>query len=322
MDRDNRWERVQKAYDAMVAADAPVFDDPLDLIAQSYAQGTMDEFVIPHAARDFQGVQDGDALVMMNFRADRARQILRALLQPDFSGFERQKKVAWSDILGVSEYAEDLNPYIKTLFPSQVIFNGMGDIVAHAGKKQLRIAETEKYPHVTFFFNGGQEEKFEGEKRIMVPSPKVATYDMKPEMSAFEVTSALTKAIESKEFDFIVVNFANTDMVGHTGNFDAAVRAVQAIDACLGQLEAAVRHAGGMLLVTADHGNAEQMTDHSGEMHTAHSHNLVPVLLINGPKDVKKLKSGSLVDVGPTLLELMNIGVPSDMTGHSLLVHE
>jgi 2,3-bisphosphoglycerate-independent phosphoglycerate mutase len=259
-------------------------------------------------------MKDGDGVLMANFRADRAREILTALLDPAFDGFARARVVAFAGAAGLVEYSDKLSAFLSTIFPPQRLTNVMGEVVAKAGLKQLRIAETEKYAHVTFFFNGGEEGQFAGEERILVPSPKVATYDLKPEMSAFEVTDKLVAAIDAGGFDFIVVNYANTDMVGHTGNLDAAIKAVEAVDTCLGRLEAAVRKAGGVLLITADHGNAEQMIDReTGQPHTAHTLNLVPVVLVGAGKIA--LRNGRLADVAPTLLEIMGLKRPAEMTG-------
>jgi len=246
---------------------------------------------------------------------------LTALLDPAFDGFDRGRVVDFATTLGMIEYSDALNPFIAPLFPSIELENVFGDILAQSGCKQLRIAETEKYAHVTFFFNGGQEQKFDGEERILVASPDVATYDLKPEMSAREVTDKLVAAIRSGTFDFILVNYANTDMVGHTGDFDAAVKAVETVDACLGRLRQAVTEAGGTMLVTADHGNAEMMTEPaSGAPHTAHTKNLVPAILIGAAQNIGALKDGCLADVAPTMLALMNLQQPPEMSGQSLLI--
>jgi 2,3-bisphosphoglycerate-independent phosphoglycerate mutase len=265
-------------------------------------------------------MQDGDGLLMFNYRSDRAREILTALLDPMFDGFRRNRLVKFADAVGMVEYSAALNEFLKTLFPPVVIKMGLGETVARAGLKQLRIAETEKYAHVTFFFNGGEERQFEGEDRILVPSPKVATYDLKPEMSAPEVTDKLVEAIGSGKYDLIVVNFANTDMVGHSGILPAAIKAVEAVDTSLGRLMEAVKKAGGVMLITADHGNAEQMYDEeTHQKHTQHTLNRVPALLFNGPAGVRSLKDGKLADVAPTMLALMQVCQPAEMTGHSLL---
>jgi 2,3-bisphosphoglycerate-independent phosphoglycerate mutase len=287
MDRDNRWERVEAAYAAM-------------------AEG--------------EGMADGDGVLMANFRADRAREILSALLDPDFDGFARTRRMEFAAATGLVDYSAALAQLMTAIFPPIVLDNVLGQVVADAGLKQLRIAETEKYAHVTFFLNGGREEVFPGEDRILVPSPKVATYDLQPEMSAREVTDRLVEAVESAKYDLIVVNYANADMVGHTGIMEAATRAVEAVDECLGRLEAAVRATGGALLITADHGNAENMRDAAtGQPHTAHTHNLVPVLLAPDGKHATRIADGRLSDLAPTILELMGIARPAEMTGRSLI---
>jgi 2,3-bisphosphoglycerate-independent phosphoglycerate mutase len=320
MDRDKRWERVIVAYDAMVDAKGESATTPRDSIEKGYAAKLDDEFVLPTVIDGYAGMKDGDALLMFNYRSDRAREILTALLDPRFDGFNRNRVVAFGAAVGMVEYSAALNPFLKTLFPPAIIKMGLGETVSRAGLKQLRIAETEKYAHVTFFFNGGEERVFEGEERILVPSPKVKTYDMKPEMSAPEVTDKLVEAIGSGKFDLIVVNYANTDMVGHTGDLAAATRAVEAVDGCLGRLMPAIQAAGGVMFVTADHGNAEQMYDEqSHQKHTQHTLNRVPALLFNGPASVHSLSDGKLADVAPTMLALMGVPQPVEMTGRSML---
>jgi 2,3-bisphosphoglycerate-independent phosphoglycerate mutase len=325
MDRDKRWERVALAYAALVDARGERAADALAAVAQSYAKNVTDEFVLPTAIGAYAGMKDGDGVVMANFRADRAREILQALLDPGFNGFARARIVSFSAALGMVEYSDQLNRFMPAIFKPVELRNVMGEIVAARGLKQLRIAETEKYAHVTFFFNGGDERELPGEERILVPSPKIATYDLKPEMSAYEMTDRLVAAIDSGKFDFILVNYANTDMVGHTGDLEAATRAVEAVDTCLGRVADAVARQGGALLITADHGNAEMMLDpETGQPHTAHTTNPVPVMLVNGGGVGRNapiaLKNGKLADVAPTLLELMGIDPPADMTGHSLIV--
>jgi 2,3-bisphosphoglycerate-independent phosphoglycerate mutase len=257
---------------------------------------------------------------MANFRADRVRQLMTALLDPDFAGFERKRRPRFAAALGMSEYSAELNRFHAVLFPAQDLSDTLGELLARAGKHQLRIAETEKYAHVTFFFNGGEERPFAGEERILVPSPKVATYDLKPEMSAYEMTDKLVAAIESGRFDFAVVNYANTDMVGHSGKLAPAIAAVEAVDRCLGRLETAIKHVGGAMLVTADHGNAEVMCDPmTGGPHTAHTLNRVPLVLVNAPAGIAGLGDGELADIAPTLLALLALPQPAAMTGHSLL---
>src|SRR6266446_10081406 len=320
MDRDKRWERVARAYDAIVDAKGPRFKDAKTAIEKSYEDGANDEFVIPCAIGDYAGARDGDALLFANFRPDRAREISTALLDPAFDGFPRARFPHLSAAAGMTEYSEALKTFMGALFPPEEITETLGELFAERGLRQLRIAETEKYPHVTFFLNGGRETQYPGEDRIMVPSPKVATYDLQPEMSAPEVTDKLVEAIGSGKYDLIIVNYANPDMVGHTGNLAAAVKAVEAVDACLGRLMEAVKKAGGVLLVTADHGNAEQMYDETThQKHTQHTLNRVPALLFNAPANVRSLNDGKLADVAPTLLALMRVPQPREMTGHSLL---
>lgn len=328
MDRDKRWDRVERAYRALVSGEGAAASDPLAAIAASYAKEVTDEFVEPAVIGGYAGMDDGDGVLMANFRADRAREILAALLDPAFDGFRRDRIIRFAAAAGMVEYAEAHNRWLTALFPAVEIRDTLGEAVAKAGLKQLRIAETEKYAHVTFFLNGGREEVFEGEERILIPSPKVATYDLKPEMSAFEVTEALVRAIESGDFDLIVVNYANGDMVGHTGKLAAAIQAVEVVDRCLGTLASAVERAGGCLLITADHGNAERMKDpETGERHTAHTMNKVPILLF-GTEAVAgadfnladgRLADGRLADIAPTLLALLGLPQPAAMTGRSLL---
>jgi 2,3-bisphosphoglycerate-independent phosphoglycerate mutase len=320
MDRDKRWERVEQAWHALVLGEGERAADGAAAIAAAYAAGKTDEFVPPTVIAGYAGMRDGDGVLCGNFRADRVREILAALLDPGFAGFRRPRTVKFAAALGLTEYSAELNPLMQTLFPPEDVTDTFGEVVSHAGLSQLRIAETEKYAHVTFFFNGGREAEFPGESRILVPSPKVATYDLKPEMSAPEVTEKLVEAIEARRFDVVVVNFANTDMVGHTGDVAAAVQAVEAVDRCLGRLAAAVARAGGCLLITADHGNAEMMRDPAtGQPHTAHTLNPVPLLLVNPPAGVTGLSDGRLADIAPTLLQLLGLRQPSAMTGRSLL---
>lgn len=319
MDRDKNWDRVGKAYQAMVAAKGEAADSALAAIDQSYAKEKYDEFVAPTVIGDYAGMKDGDGILMANFRADRAREILTALLDPAFDGFD-PVSVKFAAALGMVEYSKDHNAFLDTLFPADELQNVLGAVVASHGLKQLRIAETEKYAHVTFFFNGGAEAVFDGEERILVPSPKVATYDLQPEMSAPEVTDKLVDAIENERFDLIVVNFANTDMVGHTGVLSAAVKAVETVDASIGRLADALAKVGGAMLVTADHGNAEQMKDpKTGQAHTAHTLNPVPLVLVGTGAEVAGLTKGRLADVAPTLLDLMGLEQPVEMTGRSLI---
>jgi 2,3-bisphosphoglycerate-independent phosphoglycerate mutase len=319
MDRDNRWDRVEKAWRAIVLADAPHVAEAIDAVTAAHAKDVTDEFVPPVVVGDYAGMQDGDSVLCFNFRADRVRQILAALLEPDFDRFSRPRVPKLAVAAAMTQYSTRLEALMATLFPPQDLAHVLGQVVAEAGRTQLRIAETEKYPHVTYFLNGGREEPFPGEERILVPSPKVATYDLQPEMSAPEVTDRAVEAIRSGRFDLIVLNFANPDMVGHTGKLDAAIKAVETVDAGLGRIAEAVAAAGGALLVTADHGNAELMRDpETGGPHTAHTTNPVPVLLQGGPEGAR-LRDGRLADVAPTLLALMGLAQPAAMTGRSLL---
>jgi len=322
MDRDKRWDRVEKAYDAIIDASGRRFDDALAALDASYAEAVTDEFVLSSVLGDYAGVEDGDVLLFANFRADRAREISAALLDKGFEGFTRRRVARFAAAAGLTEYSEKLKALMASVFPPEDVRETLGEVIAGRGMKQLRIAETEKYAHVTFFLNGGREDQFAGEDRILVPSPKVATYDHKPEMSAYQVTEKLEEAILSGQYDLIVCNYANPDMVGHTGVMDAAVKAVGAIDECLGRLRAALEKAGGLMLLTADHGNIEMMKDpKTHEPHTAHTTLEVPVIAFGAPQG-SRLKNGRLADVAPTLLELMEISQPALMTGHSLLVRE
>ena len=317
MDRDNRWDRTQAAYDAITMGKGPKFADPLDYIHASYDQGIFDEFVTPGVQENYTGMADGDVLLMANFRADRVRQILNALLVPAFDKFIPDKKIHFAATVGMTQYSEDLNNYITYLFPPEQIQDTLGAVIASKGMNQLRIAETEKYAHVTFFFNGGSDQRNHKEEHVLIPSPKVRTYDLKPSMSAMEITDVLLSNLNS--FDFFVVNYANADMVGHSGNFEAAVQAVECLDECFAKLEKAVFKMSGTLIVTADHGNVEAMIDeHTHQPHTAHSTNPVPFLVIGQSKCMTLKPHGGLADVGPTILDLMGIPKPTAMTGESL----
>jgi 2,3-bisphosphoglycerate-independent phosphoglycerate mutase len=321
MDRDKRWDRVQLAFDAMVLGKGNAAADALSAIKAGYDAGQTDEFLRPTAIAGYSGMGDGDGLLMGNFRADRAREILEALVDPAFNGFSRERTPAFAARLGLTEYSSHLNAFLTPLFPAESLSRILGEIVSEAGLTQLRIAETEKYAHVTFFFNGGREQVYPGEDRILIPSPKVATYDLAPAMSAKEVTDRLVEAIDAGRYNVIVVNYANGDMVGHTGILAAAIVAAETVDACLGRLEAAVAKAGGVLLVTADHGNAELMRDpETGEPQTAHTTGPVGVVLANAPAAIAGLRDGRLADVAPTLLALLKLPQPAEMTGQSLLV--
>ena len=322
MDRDKRWDRVEKCHNAIVDAKGRRFDDVFAALDASYAEDVTDEFVVPSVLGSYAGVEDGDVLLFANFRADRAREICTALLDKGFEGFSRPRMAHFSSAAGLTEYSEALKPLMAAIFPPEDVRETLGEVIAEHDMKQLRIAETEKYAHVTFFLNGGREDQFAGEDRILVPSPKVATYDLKPEMSAYQVTEKLEEAIASGKYDLIVCNYANPDMVGHTGVMDAAVKAVDTIDECLGRLRAALEKAGGAMLLTADHGNIEMMKDpQTHEPYTAHTTLDVPIIAFGAPRGTR-LQNGRLADVAPTMLDLMEIPKPAVMTGHSLLVKE
>lgn len=319
MDRDKRWDRVEKAYNALVLGKADSgFENAVEAVEQSYANSVNDEFILPNVNKNYNGMKDGDAIFMVNFRADRARQILTALTSDNFKEFKRGKLIKFSNALGMVEYSEELNKAISCVFPNEVVQNTLGEIIANKGMKQLRIAETEKYAHVTFFFNGGEEKVFAGEERIMVQSPKVATYDLQPEMSAHEVTDKLIEAIRSNKYDLIVCNYANGDMVGHTGIMEAAIKAVETLDDCMGKLRTEIEKAGGVMLITADHGNVEEMVDEKGLPHTQHTVGDVPFVLVNFDNKAK-LKDGRLCDIAPTILDIMGISKPAEMNGVSLI---
>lgn len=318
MDRDNRWERVEKAWRAMVLGEGEAFATADAAIAAAYAGNVTDEFILPAAIGGYAGMKDGDGLLSFNFRSDRIREILNAVLEPGFAGFARPRVPRLVKAVSMTSYSAELDKVMPALFPPQTLANGLGETVARAGRTQIRMAETEKYPHVTYFFNGGEETPYPGEERVMVPSPKVATYDLQPEMSAPELTAKAVEAIGTGGYDLIVLNFANPDMVGHTGVLAAAVKAVETVDAGLGAIAEAVERQGGALLVTADHGNCELMLDpETGKPHTAHTTNPVPLMLIGGQG--KGLAEGRLADVAPTLLALMGLTQPAEMTGQSLL---
>ncbi len=319
MDRDNRWDRVSQAYDVMVCAAGARAPTAAAAIKAAHAAGRTDEFIPATAIGDYAGMQDGDGLLCFNFRADRVREILAALVDPAFAGFPRATTIRFAAAAGMTEYSAALNPHLATLFAPQSMADILGAAVAAAGLRQLRMAETEKYPHVTYFLNGGEETPYPGEDRIMVPSPKVATYDLQPEMSAPELTDKAVAAIASGTYDLIVLNYANADMVGHTGSLDAATRAVEAVDTGLGRIAEAIRAASGALFVTADHGNAEMMRDPAtGGPHTAHTTNPVPAMLL-GAAAGTTIADGRLADIAPTLLALLGVPQPAAMTGRSLL---
>lgn len=322
MDRDNRWDRVQPAYDMLTLGKAAYqFDDVSAALEAAYQRDEDDEFVqatlIGNDADSPASVADGDVVVFMNFRADRAREITRAFVADEFDGFQREVRPKLSEFVMLTEYAADIDA--SCAYPPQTLDNVLGQYLADQNKTQLRIAETEKYAHVTFFFNGGREEPFKNEDRTLIPSPDVKTYDLKPEMSAFELTDELVAAIRSGKYDAIICNYANGDMVGHTGNFDAAVKAVEAVDKCLGQIVTAIEETGGELLITADHGNVEQMLDpETNQPLTSHTSGPVPLVYV-GTSGRQFVSDGSLSDLAPTLLSLLNIPVPEEMTGKVLL---
>jgi len=322
MDRDQRWDRVERAYNLLQRGEAPFHaETAVAALDAAYARNENDEFVQPTAIHPHDSLpvrmNDGDVVVFMNFRADRARQMTRAFVNEHFDGFARRSRASLADFVMLTRYADDIET--SCAFETETPANTFGEHLSRLGLTQLRIAETEKYAHVTFFFSGGREAPFPGEERILVPSPKVATYDQQPEMSAIEVTDKLVEAIESRRFDAIICNYANGDMVGHTGIFEAAVKAVETLDRCLGRVVAAVRSTGGQCLITADHGNVEQMTDPAtGQAHTAHTCEPVPFVYV-GDADIRFRGNGILADVAPTLLTLMGLPVPKEMTGRTLI---
>ena len=318
MDRDNRWDRVEAAYRAIMRGEGGQAKTAAEAVSAAYAAAKTDEFIPATVIGGYDGVKGGDGVFCLNFRADRAREILTAIGDPDFDSFETGERPKVAAFLGMVEYSDRIATYIATVFPKRKLVNTLGAWVADHGRTQFRLAETEKYPHVTFFLNGGKETAEKGEERYMAPSPKVATYDLQPEMSAAEVTDHFVGAIE-KGYDLIVVNYANPDMVGHTGDLKAAITACEAVDQGLARVLTALKKAGGAMIVTADHGNCETMVDPvTGGPHTAHTTNPVPVILVGGPKGAK-LRNGRLSDLAPTLLQLMGLPKPEEMTGESLI---
>ena len=316
MDRDNRWERVVKAYSAMVYGEGVKATDPVAAVQESYDKEVTDEFVVPVVVEGGDTIKENDSIIFFNFRPDRAREITRTFVDPDFEGFERKNGFFPVSFVCMTQYDATM-PNVDVAFKPQSLKNTLGEYISDKGLAQLRIAETEKYAHVTFFFNGGVEKQYEGEDRILVKSPAVATYDMQPEMSAYEVTDKLVKAIKSGKYDMIILNFANCDMVGHTGIFDAAVKAVEAVDECVGKVTDAIAEMGGVALITADHGNADKMVEDDGKPFTAHTTNPVPFCVIG--YDCKLREGGVLADIAPTMLEILGLPQPEEMTGKSII---
>ena len=316
MDRDKRWERLQRAYDALTLGEGAQNPDPVDAVQKSYDAGVTDEFVEPVVCSKDAKVREGDSIIFMNFRPDRAREITRTFVDPEFTGFERKKGFFRVNYVCTTSYDASM-PNVVIAFPKESLDNIFGEYIAQQGMTQLRIAETEKYAHVTFFFNGGVETVFPGEDRCLIPSPKVATYDLQPHMSQPEVTAEAVKRIESGKYDVVILNFANCDMVGHTGVYEAAVKAAEAVDSGVAQVVAATAKMGGVSIITADHGNAEHMKEPDGSPFTAHTTNLVPCCVVGA--DVK-LRDGRLADLAPTMLDLMGLNKPAEMTGQTLIV--
>lgn len=320
MDRDNAWDRVEKAYAAMVYGEGETGTDPVQAIEDSYAKEVTDEFMLPTVIDPNGMIQENDSVVFFNFRPDRARQITRSFVDPAFSGFERKKGFFPLHFVCMAQYDATM-PNVTVAYPPEQLHMTLGEYLSKCGKTQLRIAETQKYAHVTFFFNGGEEKVFEGEDRILIPSPDVPTFDLKPEMSAYEVCDKLTDAIRSQKYDVIIINFANPDMVGHTGVESAAIQAVEAVDECVGKAVDALKEVDGQMFICADHGNAEQLVDYeTGEPYTAHTTNPVPFILVNADPSYTLREGGCLADIAPTLIELMGMEQPKEMTGKSLLI--
>ena len=318
MDRDNAWDRVEKAYAALVYGEGVQETDPVQAIKNSYANEVTDEFMLPTVIAGSEPIREGDSVVFANFRPDRARQITRAFVDPEFQGFERRNGYFPVHFVCMAQYDATM-PNVEVAFPPEELTMTMGEYLAKCGKTQLRIAETQKYAHVTFFFNGGEEKTFEGEDRILIKSPDVETFDMKPEMSAYEVCDAVCGAIDSDKYDVIILNYANCDMVGHTGVFDAAVKAVEAVDECVGRMVDKIVAKGGVALITADHGNADKMMEPDGSPFTAHTTNPVPFIVV-GAGDVQVREGGVLADLAPTMLKIMGLPQPAEMTGKSLIL--
>lgn len=316
MDRDNRWERVEKAYAAMVYGEGEQADCPLCAMQNSYDKEVTDEFVVPTVIKGAEPISEGDSVIFYNFRPDRAREITRTLVDPDFTGFERKKGFFPLTYVCMTQYDATM-PNVDVAYKPESLVNTFGEYISNKGLTQLRIAETEKYAHVTFFFNGGVEKQYPGEDRILVKSPAVATYDLQPEMSAYEVTDKMVEAVKSGKYDALILNYANCDMVGHTGVFEAAVKAVEAVDTCVGRVVEAVKEMGGCVLLTADHGNADRMVDEDGTPFTAHTTNPVPFCVINHPCELRE--GGRLADIAPTMLKILDLPQPAEMTGESII---
>ena len=317
MDRDKRWDRVQKAYDAIACGEGTFEADAAEAVQKSYDAGVTDEFVVPVVCVKNAQVRDNDSIIFFNFRPDRAREISRCFVDEDFTDIQRRTGFLSVDFVCTTEYDATL-PNVTVAYPHQKLVNTFGGYISKLGLTQLRIAETEKYAHVTFFFNGGVEEVFPGEDRCLIPSPKVATYDLQPEMSAYQVTEEAVKRIESGAYDVVILNFANCDMVGHTGVYDAACKAVSTVDECVNRVVEATSKMGGVSLITADHGNAERMSDANGEPFTAHTTNLVPFYIVGASV---QLRDGRLADIAPTMLDLMGLEKPSEMDGKTLIAN-
>ncbi len=317
MDRDNAWDRVEKAYSAIVYGEGVNESEPVQAIKNSYANEITDEFMLPTVIEGGASVKEGDSVIFFNFRPDRARQLTRAFVDPDFSGFERKNGFFKTNFVCMAQYDASM-PNVSVAYPPEQLTMTLGEYLSKSGKTQLRIAETQKYAHVTFFFNGGEEKQFEGEDRILIKSPDVATFDMKPEMSAYEVCDAVVDAINADKYDVIILNYANCDMVGHTGVFDAAVAAVEAVDECVGRMVEAILAKGGAALITADHGNADKMYEPDGSPFTAHTTNPVPLIAVGIDGELRE--GGVLADLAPTMLEILEMPQPAEMTGKSLIV--
>lgn len=317
MDRDNRWERVEKAYAAMVYGEGEQAECPLCAMQNSYDKEVTDEFVVPTVVKGAEPISEGDSVIFYNFRPDRAREITRTLVDPDFTGFERKKGFFPLTYVCMTQYDATM-PNVEVAYKPESLVNTFGEYISNKGLTQLRIAETEKYAHVTFFFNGGVEKQYPGEDRILVKSPAVATYDLQPEMSAYEVTDKMVEAVKSGKYDALILNYANCDMVGHTGVFEAAVKAVEAVDTCVGRVVEAVKEMGGCVLLTADHGNADKMVDEDGTPFTAHTTNPVPFCVINHPCQLRE--GGRLADIAPTMLKILGLEQPAEMTGESIIL--